>query len=272
MQAGLTRVRARDCLQLMAKSHEPAAFHLSWSGTNYPIYVDPPSGGAPSDAKEPWIVMLCMDGDDQFADLCKARKVLTKTHALPPLLLVGVGYGASYSKPGNDRVRDYTQVSTEEAKRGGGADPFLGFLRDVLWPELTARYLVHPTIRGLAGYSLGALFALHALFKPEPFFNRVLAASPSIWWGERALLGTVAELQNQDVALPAKVFLSVGLKDSKSMTGDLDLLEAQLAARPVRELDVTSERFAECNHFNAIAVSFRTGLAALFNDGSAARE
>ncbi|CAM2948467.1 alpha/beta hydrolase [Rariglobus hedericola] len=247
----------------MSKSPVPAAFHLSGLGTDYAIYVDLPEGSKP-DAGEPWITVLCLDGDDQFADLCKARKVVAKTHALPPLLLVGIGYGASYGKPGNKRSRDYTPVAITEAPDAGGADAFLEFLTGTVWTELARRYPVHPEIRGIAGYSLSGLLALHALFKPQPFFNRVLAASPSIWWGERAVLAPLVVLQDRDEALPARLFLSVGLKDSQSMTGDLDLLEAQLAARPVRELTVSGARFPECNHFNAIAVSFRTGLVELF--------
>jgi hypothetical protein len=241
----------------------PAAFHLSGLGTDYPIYVDPPPAEGP-EAAQPWTAVLCLDGDDQFADLCKARKALAKTHALPPLLLVGVGYGASYGKPGNRRSRDYTPARIPEATEAGGADAFLGFLTGSVWPGLERRYPVRGDLRGIAGYSLGGLFALHALFKPEPFFNRVLAASPSIWWGERAVLNAVAAVQDGGIALPARLFVSVGLKDSQSMTGDLDLLERRLEARPVPELRVASARFPECNHFNAIAVSFRTGLAELF--------
>lgn len=246
----------------MAKPAKTPAFQLTASGTRYEIFIEEPPGEAAPTA--PWIVVLCLDGDDQFADLCKARRVLSKTMALPPLLLAGVGYGAGYSKPGNQRVRDYTPVAIPEAKQGGGADAFRGFLTGTVWPELGRRYPVHPTIRGIAGYSLGALFALHVLFKPEPFFNRVLAASPSIWWGERAVLNAVTAVQDKNLALPAKLFVSVGLKDSASMTGDLDLLEQKLDARPVRELHVGRARFPEHNHFNAIAVSFRAGLAELF--------
>lgn len=257
----------------MAKTLKPdaAAFSFSHAGANYPIYVDPPQAPADGESVQdgktggrPWIAVLCMDGDDQFADLCKARKVQAAGQPLPPLLLVGIGYGASYGKPGNKRSRDYTPAPIAEAPEAGGADAFLEFLTGTVWPEIARRYPVHPTIRGIAGYSLGALFALHALFKPQPFFNRVLAASPSVWWAERAVLKAVSAIQDDDVQLPARLFVSVGLKDSKSMTGDLDLLERQLATRPVRELHVGRARFPDHNHFNAIAVSFRAGLAELF--------
>ena len=244
------------------------AFRLSALGTNYAIYVEPPSdvsGGV-------WPVVLCLDGDDQFEILRAARASLVAEEALPPLLLVGVGYGASYQEPANRRARDYTPAPIEGAPDGGGADAFLGFLTGRLWPELERRYSVDKYTRGVAGHSLGALFALHALFKPEPFFNRVLASAPSIWWGERALLASVADLRAKQDALPARVFLGVGERDSRSMIEDLDLLEARLAAEPFAGLEISRARFPRKNHFNAISPGFRAGLAALFRDSAAGVE
>ena len=236
-------------------------FHLTGLGTRYSFYVEPP----PAPAAEPWPVVLCLDGDDQFSTLCEARKKLAAKHPLPPLLLVGIGYGASYQKPGNHRARDYTSVAIEGAPDGGGADAFLDFLTTQLWPELAKRYPIHPDIRGIAGHSLSALFALHALFKPAPFFNRILASAPSIWWGDRILLQQAADLRAAQSTLPARVFLSVGLKDSPSMVTDLDLLEKQLAQKPFSQLHIHSERFPEHNHYNAIGVGFRAGLTSLFS-------
>ncbi|MDF3056932.1 MAG: esterase [Rariglobus sp.] len=246
----------------MANARKAVSFHVTGLDTRYVIYVDVPEP-APT-AAEPWITVLCLDGDDQFDAMRKARKAVAGEHALPPLLLVGIGYGASYTKPGNRRARDYTPVAIPEETGAGGAEAFLEFLTGSVWPEIERRYPVHATLRGIAGYSLGGLFALHALFKPRPFFNRVLAASPSIWWGERAILNTVTTIQTEGVVLPARLFLSVGLKDSQSMTGDLGLLERELAERPVGGLEVRSARFPGRSHFNAISVSFRTGLAELF--------
>lgn len=256
----------------MAKPRPVPAFHIDGLGTRYALYVDAPDS-LPDNAA-PWITVLCLDGDDQFVELVKAREILAKEalkdgsedNVFSRLLLVGIGYGASYGKPGNRRARDYTSVAIEEEREGGGAEAFLEFVTTTVWPEIARRYPVHPTIRGLTGYSLGGLLALLAVFKPKPFFNRVLAASPSIWWGDRAVLSPLAVLQDSKVELPAdtKLFFSVGLKDSKSMTGDLELMETQFNARPVGGLEVSSARFPDHTHFNAIAVSFRTGLTALF--------
>jgi uncharacterized protein len=247
----------------MPSTRPAPAFHLTGLDTRYALYVEPP---APATTTA-WPAVLCLDGDDQFTSLTAARAELAAAgQPLPPLLLVGIGYGASYQQPGNRRARDYTSVPIEGASEGGGADAFLNFLQTTLWPELVRRYPISPDIRGIAGHSLGALFALHALFKPAPFFNRILASAPSIWWGDRILLQQAAALRAAQSTLPARAHLSVGLRDSTSMTTDLDLLETQLAAHPFAGLVLHRERFAKKNHFNSINPAFHAGLTALFAD------
>jgi len=93
----------------------------------------------------------------------------------------------------------------------------------------------------------------------------VLASAPSLWWDNRAPLCHAQELQRTGVALPAKLFLSVGEDDSPSMTGDLTLFEDQLAALPFPQLEIISRRFAGRDHFNVLPDAFHAGLAALFN-------
>jgi uncharacterized protein len=243
----------------MPLSPPQSAFQLDALATRYPVYVDTPT------AAGPWPVLLCLDGDDQFPLLREARASLVATHpALASILLVGLGYGASYQQPGNRRARDYTSVPIQGAPDGGGADAFLDFLKTQLWPELARRYPIHTDIRGIAGHSLGALFALHALFKPAPFFNRILASAPSIWWGDRILLAHVSALRSAQSALPARVFLSVGLRDSPSMITDLDLLQTELGNDPFTGLVIHREDFPKKNHFNSINPGFRSGLLSLF--------
>ncbi len=230
------------------------------TGTEYKIFVEVPEGAGAG----PWPAVLFMDGDDQFKYGVEAYRELRQAGTVPPLLLVGVGYGASYSKPANKRARDYTTAMDAMEPSSGGADVFLKFLTATLWPELARRYAVREDVRGIAGHSLGSLLVLHAGFQAEPFFNRLLASAPSIWWAERAILAQIARLQRTGVALPERLFLSVGEEDSHSMTGDLTLLEEQLKKEPFPQLEVVSERFANHDHFNVLPVAFRAGLAVLF--------
>jgi hypothetical protein len=232
------------------------------TGTNYWIFVSAPDAERTSG---PWPVVLFMDGDNQFKFALEAYRALRKAKQAPPLLLVGVGYGASYGKEQNKRGRDYTPTPHSFEPTSGGAKAFRKFLTATLWPELKRRYPVNARgARGLAGYSLGSLLVLDALFQSKPFFTHYLAGSPSVWWDDRAILQQAKRLRCRQATLRAKLFLSVGEKDSESMTGDLALLETELAAKPFKGLNRTSCRFAGRDHFNALPDTFRAGLLALF--------
>jgi hypothetical protein len=231
------------------------------TGTDYHLYVEDRDA---VEANQSVPAILFMDGDDQFTYAAAAYRELRTTAAVPPLLLVGVGYGASYMKPANKRMRDYTPTAMTGEPGTGAANSFLCFLQDTLWPELSRRYPISHDIRGVAGHSLGSLLALHALFQPSPFFNRTLISSPFIWFDDRSILRLAATLRDRQAALPAHAFLSVGELDTPSMTGDLALLEQQLAARPFAKLEITVRRFADLDHYNVLPAAFAEGLKTLF--------
>jgi len=172
----------------------PPAFRLPSTSlaTEYWIYEAVPEARS---EPGPWPAMVFTDGDDQFRYAVDAYRGLRTRGAVPPLLLVGVGYGASYTKPGNQRLRDYTPTALATEAGSGGADAFLDFLTGTLWPELGRRHGLREDVRGLGGHSLGSLLALHALFQRRPFFNRILASAPSLFWDDRALLCAADRLQ-----------------------------------------------------------------------------
>jgi len=230
-------------------------------GTEYWIYESAPD---PRTEPGPWPAMLFLDGDDQFRFAHEAYRTLREQGAAGPLLLAGIGYGASYTKPGNRRLRDYTPTAVATEPGSGGADAFLAFLTGTLWPELARRHPLREDVRGLGGHSLGSLLAVHALFQRRPFFNRILASAPSLFWDDRAVLCAADRLRRAEVALPARLYLSVGELDSPSMRGDLELLEVQLAAQPFPELEIVSRRFPGRDHYNVLPDAFRDGLRRLF--------
>lgn len=235
--------------------------HSPQTGTDYSVFVAAPEG-LPAGGPVPAVLFL--DGDDQFRFAVEAYRAARIANEVPPLLLAGIGYGASYMKPGNKRLRDYTPTALATEPESGVADAFLAFLTDTFWPELARRHRLREDLRGLAGHSLGSLLVVHALFQRRPFFNRLLASAPSLWWDDRAVLCAAQNLQRTGVALPARLFLSSGAEDTPSMLGDLELLEDQLAALPFPQLEVVSRRFPQRDHYNVLPDAFRAGLRELF--------
>jgi predicted alpha/beta superfamily hydrolase len=236
-----------------------AAFtsHSKETGTSYKIYVDEPK------SKGPHPVVFLTDGDFFFDAGVHAGRTLAEEGKIPPTVMVGVGYGASFGEPGNYRGRDYTPTASGEEPLSGGGDKFLAYLTGTLWKEIAAKYSVKSTKRVIAGHSLGSLLVLHALFQKEPFFDLALASAPSIWWANRSILGLAAKLRDRQAALDASLYLGVGEDDSPSMLGDLGLLEKQLKDRPFKGLNVTSATFAGLDHYDSAGPILKAGLAVL---------
>ncbi|HTQ31350.1 MAG TPA: alpha/beta hydrolase-fold protein [Opitutaceae bacterium] len=227
--------------------------------TDYLVFVDEPARDGPL------AVALVMDGDDQFEAAREAAAELRRAGAIPPLLLAGVGYGGSYRSPKNRRARDYTPTRpADEPMETGGAPAFLEFLQEELLPALGRRYEIKPGDVAIVGHSLGSLFGLYALSAPPSPFRRHLISSPSIWWDNRSVLALLAAAAGRP-RTPARAFFSVGADDTPSMCGDLELLERQLAAKPLPNLEHVFVRLEGKDHYSALPAAFRAGLRWLYS-------
>lgn len=187
------------------------------SGRTYRIYVfqpplPPPEGGYPT--------LVVLDGDMTFH--IAAAMAATYAFSAAPVLVVGVGYGASPMEMQVLRYRDLTPPTPAEGlpKRltalgpeyYGGASEFLGFLTEELRPAIAAKHTIDPAREALFGYSLGGLFVLDALFRRPNDYRSYIAASPSIWWNERDVLrheaGFVRAVQAGEAS--PRVLITVG--------------------------------------------------------------
>ena len=229
--------------------------------TEYAVYVRAPDASA---GPGPWPALIFLDGDYSFDGAVKAYQALREAGAIPPVVVVAVGYGKAFNNPGNRRGRDYTPTAAPEEPTSGGADRFLAHLTGPLWTELARRYPLHQESSVIAGHSLSSLLVLHALFQPRPFFHRVLAGAPSIWWDNRSFLALMKRFRDQQATLPAQLFLGVGTDETTSMLGDLALMEKQLAERPFEGLQITSVKFPDRDHYNVMPDLFSAGLRAFF--------
>jgi predicted alpha/beta superfamily hydrolase len=230
------------------------------TGSEYYIYVDGPEPSAASGASP---AVLVMDGDFFFDPAVRASRTLSEAGRIPPTFVVGVGYGAGFGKPGNFRGRDYTPTVSSDEPSSGGADRFLDYLTETLWPELAHRYPLRAKGHAIAGHSLGSLLVLHALFQARPFFDLALASAPSIWWDNRSILGRISRLRDRRASLSSSLYLGVGENDSPSMSADLGLLEKQLKDRPFKGLHLISEVFPGHDHYNVLPLTLSAGLASL---------
>jgi predicted alpha/beta superfamily hydrolase len=168
-----------------------------WPGEDgypYQIFVSHPPGPAPA---EGWPVLTVLDANAVFAGFAETRRILAFTGAdLGKTMIVGIGYKTDRAYDPRrvlDFVADFqkppmpAQVPLLKYK-AGERDRFARFILDRLRPELARRYGINPARQALFGHSFGGLFALYMAYTHPTAFHAIIAASPSIWWNDQAIL------------------------------------------------------------------------------------
>ena len=141
---------------------------------------------------------------------------------LPPMLIVGIGYRTgSLHETTALRQRDLSPTVDPlmlelypKQTEMGGADAFLGFIRDELAPWVDARYPTAQADRTFFGHSLGGLFGCLALLSSPQVFQRYVIGSPSLWWEDDSTFATEQAFADANADLPAKVFFGVGANEN----------------------------------------------------------
>ena len=130
----------------------------------------------------------------------------------------------------------------------GGADAYLTLLTKRILPWAKEHVSGVPSFVGIAGYSLGGLFALYSLYRCDAF-DRAASISGSLWYPD--LLSFVRE--HDFVKRPEKVFLSVGDRESKTRNPFLKTVQAntELITALYREQGIDAGfELNPGNHFN----------------------
>lgn len=189
------------------------------AGGDYLIYVAWPQQPPPP---EGYPILYLLDGTESFAIAAEYQNRLGSYARLEPGIVVGVGYPDA-----SRRNFDYTPAvpggDTLMPSPGptGGADRFLDFLAEKVIPAVEKEHPVNPERRTLAGYSLGGLFTLQALFRRPGLFRAYAASSPSIWYGDKQVLKLLPGLADRLSALPARrtLLLSAGQYEQSPAPG-----------------------------------------------------
>ncbi|WP_407977301.1 alpha/beta hydrolase [Brucella pseudogrignonensis] len=215
----------------------------SKNGHRYRIFLakpvlPPPPGGYP--------VIYVLDGNATFQTAAQALRLQTRPpKGFGPAALVGIGYETDEPFDVDARFRDYTtpananhlptRKSGEPWPEIGGADAFLEFIRNDLFPEIDRRIAANPERRTLFGHSLGGFFVLNTFLHDSDAFATYVAGSSSIWWNRNELLGVARNFVGSDPDLTGKrLLIGIGgdelddmLDGSRAMSSILEPLFKQ---------------------------------------------
>jgi predicted alpha/beta superfamily hydrolase len=150
-------------------------------------------------------VVYATDSDEFFDGLAALANSLQLHGETPRFVLVGIGYENSRAA-GLLRLRDFwphairclyrqelTELSNSPLVEGisdlrvitetTDATEFLQFIRGELMPFIAAKYPTEEGHHTYFGYSAGAGFGLHTLFKQPDTFKRYILGSPATSYG-----------------------------------------------------------------------------------------
>jgi predicted alpha/beta superfamily hydrolase len=169
---------------------------------------------------------------------------LISAGAIEPLIIVGV------YNTGDERVEEYTPTADSRFKVGGKADLYGRLLVEELKPFIDAQYRTRADAAdtGLGGSSLGGLASLYLGLRYPQVFGKLAVISPSVWWGGRAILKSVAAL---DAKPGTRIWLDMGTAEGARAAPDARDLRDALVAKgwrldaDLRYLEVVGGRHDE---------------------------
>jgi predicted alpha/beta superfamily hydrolase len=146
------------------------------------VYVPP--GYAKSTERYPVLYMPDGGMAEDFPHVVGSVDVSIKNEVIRPVIVVGV--------ENTERRRDLVGVTVvpdeqKVAPHAGGADRFRSFLRDELKPWVAAHYRTAGE-SALVGESLAGLFVVETFLVEPTLFDDYIAADPSVWWNEQAVV------------------------------------------------------------------------------------
>jgi predicted alpha/beta superfamily hydrolase len=230
--------------------------HSNATQANYAIRVGLPSNYR-ADVKYPTIYVL--DGETDFAYVANQCKEISENKGVQNVIVVGIGYG-------NDRNLDYTPTEANEGS--GGAEQFMGFIKNELIPKMEQDYSSDTSRAGrvILGHSFGGLLGAYALTRFNNVFGNYLILSPSLWYDNEVLLRYEQDSRPANAAQRQLVFMGIGkLENSGRMQVPFEAFYQKLNSN-YQNIKLTKNVEKDLDHMGSKAPNIKEGLCFYFNN------
>jgi len=230
------------------------------AGQEYELQILLPGGHKTSNKKFP--VIYLMDSQWDFPLL----KCLYGEHYydgfIPELIVVGVTWGGNNPNHDSLRARDYTPTKEARSPQSGGADNFLSFMKNELFPFIEKNYKADNNNRTLMGCSLGGLFTLYTLFTQPELFTGYAAASPAVGWDREVLYKYEKEFAEKKSIKPLRVYMTIG--DVERSRPTYERFAAQMTSRNYSSVSLRSKILENTGHSGTKSETFGRGMQYVF--------
>lgn len=228
------------------------------AGQEYELHILLPGGYS---SRQRYPVVYVMDSQWDFPLVKSVYGQQYYDGLIPELIIVGVTWGGTAPNPDSLRVRDYTPTH-DGRPQSGGADKFLAFMRNELFPFMEKKYNADPQNRSIAGCSLGGLITLYALFTQPGMFSGYAAASPAIGWDKEVIYQYEKKYFESRTSVPARLYMTIG--DVERNVPGFAKLDSFMKARSYSSLQFQSKILENTGHSGTKSETFSRGLQYIF--------
>ena len=229
-------------------------------GQEYNIQIHLPGNYSSSEKKYP--VVFVMDAQWDFPLVSSIYGQQYYDGFVPEVIIAGVTWGGTNPNPDSLRARDYTPTRVPGTIQSGGADKFLQFMKEELFPFMKSNYRADLNQSVMMGCSLGGLFTLYTLFTQPSLFSGYIAASPAIGW-DNEVLYQFEKKYAADINRPsARLYMTIG--EVEQNVPNFQRFDASLKNSLSTTLIMQSRILENTGHSGTKSETYSRGLQFIF--------
>jgi len=238
-------------------------------GEKYLIQVGLPIGYSPE--KKSYPVLYVLDGDKSFGMAKEITDWLIWSNEIKEIIVVAITYGKGTDEWWQKRARDYSHCDDTLMAKGwfretGGADNFLKFVKNELFPAINKKYQINKDSTAIMGLSFGGTLASYVLFTQPDMFSCYLLIAPALFWNDNDILKIEKDYFRNHKELNKTVYVAYGSLDSKEwvINSTSDLLQT-IQNRKYEGLIFTHRIFEGETHISVYPTALTNGLKNIFS-------
>ena len=238
------------------------------AGENYIVQVGLPIGYAPS--KKSYPVLYVLDGDKSFGMTKEIADWLMWSKEIKDIIVVGISYGQGMDAWWQKRARDYSHCDDTINFKGwfkqtGGAENFLKFVKNELFPVINKNYKTNQDSTAMMGISLGGMLNTYVLFTQPDLFKGYIIIAPCLVWNNKSILKMEEEYFSNHKDLNKLVYMTYGSLDSKEIIiNSTNELVQTIQKRNYEGLKFTPRIFEGETHISVFSTALTNGLKTIF--------
>lgn len=250
--------------------------HSAVTGRDYLLYIGYPDSYR-SHPERRYPVVYLTDAYWGFVKTYSLGSSLWYDQIVPEYIVVGIGYAGENVDYGKERLFELAPSVmkygfAKGVEHQGGARQFLTALKTEVIPYVENNLRADPSLRVMAGASLGGLFSLFCMYEEPGLFQGIIASSPAVEWDNRWLSRRESELRNAargddykgTFHVPTRLYMSIGTAEWPEFVGAVKSFNETILSGAYADFAYKFQLIEGERHGGTVAEAFNRGLRFVF--------